>query len=270
MEPMAHDSQFVGSVPDLYQQLMVPMIFAEAADRLADEIAGRAPSDILETAAGTGVLTRAMGQRWPSAQVTATDLNQPMIDVAATRTPDGERVTWEQSDAQDLHFAYESFDVVACQFGAMFFSDKIRAYTEARRVLRPGGAFVFSVWDRIEANEIPDVIERALVRACPDPPLMFMSRTPHGYHDVDEIRGELTAAGFADIEVEPVDALSRTTAVDASVAFCQGTPLRGEVVAHPVLDVPTATQIALDALLAHFGPGPIAAPIRSFTFVAAG
>lgn len=270
MEPMAHDSQFVGSVPDLYQQLMVPMIFAEAADRLADQIAARSPSDILETAAGTGVLTRAMGQRCPSAQITATDLNQPMIDVAATRTPDGERVTWEQSDALDLHFGDEMFDVVACQFGAMFFPDKVRGYTEARRVLRPGGAFVFSVWDRLEANEVTHLIQRALVRACPDPPLLFMSRTPHGYYDVEEIRGQLAQAGFTDIEVEAVDALSRTTAAEASVAFCQGTPLRGEIASHPVLDVPTATQIALEALLEQYGPGPIAAPIRSFAFVATG
>ncbi len=266
--PMAHDSQFVGSVPDVYQQLMVPMIFAEAADHLADQVAARSPEQILETAAGTGVLTRAMIQRCPAAQITATDLNQPMIDVAAAGSLGGDQVTWMQSDALDLDFEDESFDVVACQFGAMFFPDKVRGYAEARRVLRPGGAFVFNVWDRIEANEIPKVIEQALLRACPDPPLLFMSRTPHGYYDVDRIRTELGEAGFVGVEIQAVDAVSRTTAADAAVAFCQGTPLRGEITAHPRLDVPSATQIALDALVARYGSGPIAAPIRSFEVVA--
>ncbi|MGA8850974.1 MAG: methyltransferase domain-containing protein [Aeromicrobium sp.] len=265
---MAHDSQFVGSVPEMYQQLMVPMIFAGAADRLADQVAARSPEHILETAAGTGVLTRAIIQRCPAAQITATDLNQPMIDVASATSRGGDRVTWMQSDALDLKFGDETFDVVVCQFGAMFFPDKVRGYAEASRVLRPGGAFVFNVWDRIEANEVPQTIEQALLRACPNPPLLFMSRTPHGYHDVNRIRAELGEAGFSDVDIQAVDAVSRTTAADAAVAYCQGTPLRGEIAAHPGLDVPSATQIALDALVARYGSGPIAAPIRSFEVVA--
>ena len=268
MESSAEDARFVGSVPELYARLLVPMIFAEAADRLADQIATLSPSDVLETAAGTGVLTRATAARCPTARITATDLNQPMLDVAASLTPGLEQITWQQGDAQDLAFDDESFDVVACQFGVMFFPDRLRAYAEAHRVLRGGGAFVFSTWDRIESNEIADVIQRALVSACPDQPLLFMSRAPHGYHDRDQIRGELTEAGFADIEIQIVDGLSRTTASDAAVAFCQGTPLRGFIEAHPILDLQTATQIANDALLDRFGAAAIAAPIRSFSFVA--
>lgn len=262
----AGDALFVGSIPDTYERLMVPMIFAEPAELLATAVAERAPASVLETAAGTGVLTRALRRCLPDAALTATDLNQPMLDEAARRSRLDD-VTWQQADATALPFADASFDVVACQFGAMFFPDKVVGFTEARRVLRHGGAFVLNTWDRIEANEVPHVITEALVAAAPEEPLLFMSRTPHGYFDVDRIRADLEAAGLT-ASIEAQDGVSRTTAAEAAVAFCQGTPLRGELERHPVLDLASATRIATEALLAHYGPEPIAPPIRWFQVVA--
>ena len=139
----AGDAQFLGSIPDTYERLMVPMIFAAPAELLAAAVAERAPASVLETAAGTGVLTRAMRRMLPGAAITATDLNQPMLDEAARRSGLAD-VTWQQADATALPFDDGSFDVVACQFGVMFFPDKVRGFSEARRVLRPGGAFVFN------------------------------------------------------------------------------------------------------------------------------
>jgi SAM-dependent methyltransferase len=263
----AGDAQFLGSIPDTYERLMVPMIFAAPAELLAAAVAERAPASVLETAAGTGVLTRAMRRMLPGAAITATDLNQPMLDEAARRSGLAD-VTWQQADATALPFDDGSFDVVACQFGVMFFPDKVRGFSEARRVLRPGGAFVFNTWDRIENNEVPHVITRALVAAAPDEPLVFMSRTPHGYFDVDRVRSDLAAAGMT-VSIRAHEDVSRTTAAEAAVAFCQGTPLRGEIERHPTLDLASATRIAAEALLAHYGPDPVAPPIRWFQVVAA-
>ncbi|NRQ51463.1 class I SAM-dependent methyltransferase [Aeromicrobium stalagmiti] len=262
------DTRFVGPIPDLYQRLLVPMIFRAAADSLAQVVAGLSPHDVLETAAGTGALTRALVKACPDAAVTATDLNQPMLDAAATHTADGATVTFQQADALDLPFGDQTFDVVACQFGVMFFPDRVHGYREAGRVLRPDGSFVFNTWDRIENNEVTHVIQSALVAAAPDEPLLFMSRTPHGYFSPEQIRADLEAAGMPGASITAIDGTSRTSASEAATAFCQGTPLRVAIESHTTLSVAEATAIAEDALLQHFGAGPIDAPIRSFEVVA--
>lgn len=256
------DAQFRGRIPDIYERLLVPMIFQAAADRLADVVAGLSPRRILETAAGTGVLTRALAEACPDASITATDLNQPMLDEATRHHPGA--VTWRQADALDLPVDDDAFDVVACQFGVMFFPDRVRGYREAARVLTPGGSFFFSSWDRIERNEVPFVIETALVAAAPDHPLTFMSRTPHGYFAPEQIVVDLEAAGMPGATIRAVDGTCRTSAAEAAMAFCQGTPLRIAIENHDSLGVEEATAVAEEALLRHFGSGPIDAPIRWF------
>lgn len=263
----SRDTQFVGQIPEIYERLLVPMIFQAAADQLAGIVSEGSPSNILETAAGTGALTRALLERCPDAAITATDLNQPMLDSAAARSPDA-NVEWRQADALDLPFADRSFDAVACQFGVMFFPDRVLGYREALRVLKPDGSFVFNTWDRIENNEVTSVIQFALIAAAPEHPLDFMSRKPHGYFSTLQIEADLEAAGATDITITPLAGTSRTTAAEAAIAFCQGTPLRVAIEAHDTIDVPRATEIAEAALLKHYGSGPIDAPIRSFTVVA--
>jgi len=162
------DAAFVGSVPEMYTRYMGPMFFepyaADMASRLRDTISGR----LLETACGTGILTRALAAALPSSvAITATDLNEPMLDFAKLQ-PGGERVQWRQTDAQNLPFPDDTFDVVVCQFGVMFFPDKPRAYREVFRVLKPGGRFLFSVWDRIETNDLGFVVHKAVMKIYPD------------------------------------------------------------------------------------------------------
>src|SRR5438093_1952180 len=155
---VATDKLFAGSIPEIYDRLLVPLIFEPYARDLAERLAGVKPREVLETAAGTGVLTRAIASRLPAgARIVATDLNQPMLDRAAARQPGDGRIAWRQADALALPFADQSFDAVACQFGVMFFPDKVQVYREARRVLKPGGRFLFNVWDRIDANEFAHV-----------------------------------------------------------------------------------------------------------------
>jgi len=150
----ATDKLFAGSIPEAYERFLVPLIFESYAADLAKRVVKTKPQDVLEIAAGTGVLTRSMLSRLPeTVRIVATDLNQPMLDQAAMRQPPNRRIEWRQADALELPIPSESFDVVACQFGVMFFPDKIQGYKEARRVLRSRGHFLFNVWDRISENQ---------------------------------------------------------------------------------------------------------------------
>jgi ubiquinone/menaquinone biosynthesis C-methylase UbiE len=267
---VATDKLFAGSIPEIYDRFLVPLIFEPYALDMAKRIAALGPSDVLETAAGTGVLTRALASRLePSVRIMATDLNQPMLDYAARRQQGG-AVDWKQADALALPFGDRSFDVVTCQFGVMFFPDKVQGYGEARRVLRPGGRFLFNAWDRIADNEFADVVTEAVAGLFPDDPPRFLARTPHGYHDVERIRQELKEAGFAGVTIDAVDARSRAASPrDAALAFCQGTPLRNEIEARDALRLEEATNRAADALARRFGPGAVDGRIRALVVSAA-
>jgi SAM-dependent methyltransferase len=199
-----------------------------------------------------------------------TDLNQPMLDYAVSRHGTDARIEWRQADALDLPFDDASFDVVCCQFGAMFFSDRIAAYAEARRVLRPGGRFVLSVWDRVEENAFADDVTSALATVFPSDPPQFLARTPHGYHDVALIRGDLSRAGFSAIRIETREDVSRApSARAAAVAYCQGTPLRNEIEARGDGSLELATDSATAAIATRHGEGPVAGKIQAHVIVAA-
>jgi ubiquinone/menaquinone biosynthesis C-methylase UbiE len=267
---VATDKVFAGSIPELYDRFMVPLIFEPYARDLADRLAKAGPQDLLETAAGTGALTRAVAARLPvSTRITATDLNQPMLDHARTRLSGDSRITWKQADALALPFGEQSFDAVVCQFGVMFFPDRVAGYKEARRVLKSGGHFIFNVWDRISENDFADVVTQALADIFPDDPPRFMARTPHGYHDVDQIRADLKAAGFANASVDVVDARSKApSARDAAIAYCQGTPLRNEIDARDASRLEEATAKAAEALARRFGTGAVDGRIRALVITA--
>ena len=264
-----NDKVFAGSIPEIYDRFLVPLIFEPYALDLARRVAALAPSDVLETAAGTGVLTRALGnQLAASARIVATDLNQPMLDQAAKRQQAG-AVEWKQADALALPFADRSFDVVTCQFGIMFFPDRVKGYGEARRVLRPGGRFLFNVWGRIEDNEFADVVTQALAEVFPEDPPRFMARTPHGHHDVGRIRQELAAAGLTEIAVEAVDARSKApSARDVAIAYCQGTPLRNEIEARDASRLEEATSRAAAAVAQRFGTAAVDGRLRALVISA--
>ena len=265
------DKVFGGSIPKFYDTLMVPMIFDAYADDLAALVAASSPGAVLETAAGSGVVTRALARRLGTgARYVVTDLNQPMLDYAATRQGSDGRIEWRQADALDLPFEDASFDVVCCQFGAMFFPDRVAGYAEAHRVLRPGGRLVFNVWDRIEANAFAEEVTHAVAAVFPHDPPRFLARIPHGYHDVVLIREELSRAGFVDIEIETREKVSRaSSARDAATAYCQGTPLRNEIEARDAGLLQFATDRASEAISACHGDGPVAGRIQAHVIVAA-
>jgi SAM-dependent methyltransferase len=268
MSQSTGDQAFVDAIPEVYERLVVPLIFESYAADLARRVAATAPRSVLEIAAGTGVLTRQLAMALPdSTSIVATDLNGPMLEQAKAR---GTRrsVQWEIADALKLPFADGSFDAIACQFGAMFFPDKTRAYSEVRRVLRPGGRFFFNVWDRIEDNEFTVVTESALGELFPENPPRFFSRTPHGYCNSALIERELAAAGFTDnVEVHTVTARSRAECARiAATALCFGTPLRNEIEARAPPSLESATDHVTTAIAKRFGTGPIDGKIQAIVF----
>lgn len=267
---IASDKLFAGSIPDNYERFLVPVIFDSYARDLADRLGEIQPREILETAAGTGALTRAIASRFPAhARIVATDLNQPMLDRAAASSPMNDRIIWRRADALALPFQDQSFDAVACQFGVMFFPAKVQAYKEARRVLKPGGSFLFNVWDRITENDFAEVVAEGLADLFPQNPPSFLARTPYGYHDLALIRRELTDAGFASAAIETVKHTSRAaTPRDVAVAFCQGTPLRNEIEARDASRLEEATRIATEALERRFGSGPVEGGISAHVITA--
>jgi SAM-dependent methyltransferase len=259
------DRVFSGSIPRLYETHLVPLIFEPYAADLADRLVSRPLARVLEVAAGTGVATRALASVLrENVSIVATDLNQPMLDrAAAIGTP--RPVEWRQADAMQLPFGDGLFDAVVCQFGVMFFPDKPKAFSEARRMLKSGGVLIFSVWDRIEENEFADTVTTALESLFQIDPPRFLARTPHGYHHHPTIERDLANGGFtASPQIITVAARSRATSARVpAVGYCQGTPLRNEIEARDASRLGEATDVAAEAIAQRFGRGPVDGKIQA-------
>ena len=259
MSSFGTDKVFAGSIPKFYETYLVPLLFEPYAADLANRLASRSLGRVLEVAAGTGVVTRALASVLPErVAIVATDLNQPMLDQASalgTKRP----VEWRQADAMQLPFRDETFDAVICQFGVMFFPEKPKAFSEARRVLRPGGVFIFDVWDRLEENEFADTVTAALASLFPEDPPRFLARTPYAYHEHASIEQDLVSGGFiAPPEIITLAARSRAkSSQDPAIAFCQGTPLRNEIEGRDASRLGDATDVAAEAIARRFGRGNV-------------
>ena len=261
----ASDKVFAGSIPKIYESYLVPLIFQPYADDLARRLASRPVQRVLEVAAGTGVVTRALAKALPEhVEIVATDLNQAMVDHAAsigTARP----VEWRQADAMQLPFPHAAFDAVVCQFGVMFFPDKAKAFAEMRRVLRKDGVFLFNAWDRIEENEFADAVTQALERFFPDDPPRFLARTPHGYHEPAMIERDLAQGGFPGRpEMVTIPYQSRADSPRRpAVAYCQGTPLRNEIETRDAARLGEATDAAEREIVRRFGSGAVQGRIQA-------
>ena len=264
------DKVFAGSVPEDYDRYLVPLIFERFAEDIAQRAAALSPRTVLETAAGTGVVTRALTPRLlPEATYVVTDLNQPMLDHAATRQVADGRIRRLPADAQALPFEDAAFDLVCCQFGVMFFPDRQSGYREAKRVLRPGGFFLFNVWDRIEENVFANDVTNALAEVFPSDPPRFLERTPHGYHDTALIRSELEKAGFSSVVIETrTEQSCASSPRHPALAYCQGTPLRNEIEARDAGELEAATDYAASKIASRHGSGAVAAKIQAHVIVA--
>ncbi|WP_411105299.1 class I SAM-dependent methyltransferase [Streptomyces sp. cmx-4-9] len=251
-------------MPAAYEHHLVPVVFRPFAADLAARAARLHPRRILELAAGTGALTSALLAAAPSAEVTATDLNEAMVALGSARAPGA---LWLQADAQRLPFPDGSFDLVACQFGVMFFPDRVAAYTEVRRVLAPGGRFLFTTWGPLDTHAFGAALQAGLERAFPADPPQFLRTVPHGYADPAAVAADLAAAGLAVAEEQELTLEGRApSAADVATGFLAGTPVRAAVEERG--GGPSAVAAVTEEMTSRLGPGPVTAPMTAYVFLA--
>jgi ubiquinone/menaquinone biosynthesis C-methylase UbiE len=205
----------------------------------------------------------------PGAQVVATDINPGMLEFAnhALRS---KYVSFQPADAQNLPFAEGSFDLVLCQFGAMFFPDKIRANQEARRVLRPNGHYLLVTFNRLELNPIPKAAEDAVNALFAHDPFDYMERGPFCYADPARIKHDLLAAGFTEVEIETIELSTRVNSHDTAQGLVFGSPFRSEIERRDPSALDRAAEAVAQALVRWDGKdAPMSAHlVTARTFVA--
>jgi len=251
-------------MPAAYDRWLGPAVFAPFAVDLAARAARREPTRMLEIAAGTGVLTRELIRALPAAELTATDLNAAMVELGSQRVPSAR---WEQADAARLPYPDEHFDLVVCQFGVMFFPDKPVAFAEVRRILRPGGRFVFNTWGSVDTHGFAAALVAGLERAFPGDAPSFLVAVPHGYADPARVMSDLAAGGLEHVSADQVILEGHTASVtDVAAGFCTGTPLRAGIEARS--DLVATISIVSDEMLKRLGPGPVTAQMTAHVFEA--
>lgn len=260
-------SRFVGNIPEHYDSRLGPVIFADCAEDLARRVAATGATRVLEIAAGTGIASRKLRDALaPGARLVITDLNPPMLAIAQTKFRQGEAVELQQADAMALPFAAGTFDVVACQFGVMFFPDRVASFREVARVLQPGGRYIFSTWGSMAANPYAQVNYDVISGLMTDSPPQF-GKVPFSCHDADRVRDELGQAGWDEVQHDRVVLNKVVTDVPGfarGVVF--GTPLFDEITRHGTV-APTAVVAAIArALSLRFGPDPVVFPLQANVF----
>jgi SAM-dependent methyltransferase len=265
---MSSHTSFSGSVPAIYDRLLGPALFEPYARDLVARLDRRDGVRVLEVACGTGIVTRRLREELPQGStLVATDLNEPMLDVARTLVPLPD-ITWQYADAQELPFPDGSFDAYVCQFGLMFLPDKVRGLTEARRVLAPEGQLLANVWLSGADNEHVPVIQSVLDRLYPDSPPTFLD-VPYGYCDEDRIRADLDAAGWSDAMLDTVRVPSESpTALEFATGFAAGSPLTHELVARGA-DPDEVARALADELSAVGGSEPYRVELGAIVISAA-
>jgi len=262
-------AQFSGSIPAAYDRYLGPLLFQPYAEDLAARLEMKENDSVLEVACGTGILTRVLRSRLPATvKLTATDLNEPMFRNAAGKFGKEEAVRWLQADACSLPFGDRIFDAVVCQFGIMFVPDKALAAREARRVLKPGGLFLFNTWDALEHNELTQIAHETIAGYFDkDPPAFY--QLPFGYHDSSEIKRTLEGAGFREIHIDVVEKVSAADRVeDAAKGLVQGTPISIAITERDPSLLPVITSGVADAIKNRFGEANIRVPMRALVISA--
>jgi ubiquinone/menaquinone biosynthesis C-methylase UbiE len=258
---------FVGSIPEQYENGLGPVIFVDYAADIARRTAASGPKRVLETAAGTGIVTRQLrDQLPPTTHLIATDLNPPMLEAARAKFEPAEGVELRAADATSLPFPDGSFDAVVCQFGVMFFPDKDRSYREVNRVLAPGGRYFFNVWDSFRFNPFARIAHEVIGSFFPaDPPPFYT--VPFSYASIDPIQQSLVDAGFANVTVGVVrldKEIPDTARFARALVF--GNPVIDQIRARGGVDPERIVAAIERALRQEFGGPPPRMPLQAIVF----
>jgi len=260
----AEHVQFSGSIPAAYDRYLGPVLFQPYAEDLAGRLQVGEEGSVLELACGTGITTRVLRSRLPAkVKLVATDLNEPMFRHAAAKFSQEEAVEWSQADACSLPFGNGLFDAVVCQFGIMFVPDKALAAREAHRVLKPGGQFLFNVWDALEENHLCQSAHETITSYFEkDPPTFY--QTPFGYHDHEEIKRTLESAGFREVRTEVVAKIGEASRADeVATGLVQGNPVSVAIAERDASLLPVITNAVAKAITRRFGETDLSVPMRA-------
>jgi len=262
-------ASFVGSIPENYDRYLGPMLFeftgADMARRIEEHTSHSAR--VLEVACGTGISTRHLATTLPpGTEITATDLNQAMLDHASKSNGGLPGVTYSQADALDLPFADDSFDAVACPFGIMFFPDMLKGMSEMARVLKPGGVLALNVWDSFEHNPSVGLANRVVQQFFENDPPKFLE-VPFGTVTAERGRELYLATGFEDVEI---DHISEAVEIEdhhlPARGFITGNPTILEVKERATVDADEIIAALADALATEFGPAPTTLSFQAIVF----
>ncbi len=264
-------SQFTGSIPEIYDTCLGPLLFEFSAKDLAARIKDHIPphGKILEVACGTGIATHHFRKTSPeTAVILATDLNGAMIEHARKKQGHLQGVTFEIADALSLPFEDREFDLVLCQFGLMFFPDKLKAVNEMSRVLKPGGLLAFNVWDSFEQNRCVAIAHETISGFFDDEPPKFL-KTPFGFYDIDPIKILLEQAGLTNIEFDTVSETIEGLEPDSiAKGLVEGNPGILEINERANATANEVTKAVAQAIEAEFGPSPLKIPLQAIVFKA--
>jgi ubiquinone/menaquinone biosynthesis C-methylase UbiE len=263
------DAAFVGSIPENYDRYLGPIYFHHYADDLAARLVVTPEMHVLETACGTGILTARLVRRLAGqGTVVATDLNEPMLAYARQKGLGGSHLEWRQADATKLPFDDSSFDAVMCQFGLMFYSDKVTGLREAFRVLKPGGHHVFSVWDALEQNRIAKISHDTIGSFFPSKPPQFYL-VPFSLHDAAKISAWLDGVGFRRVECHEVRKVGMSPSAEAAaLGLIEGTPAYLAIMEQRPEVLANIKAALARNLIAEFGDQPLRCQLRAYVFSA--
>lgn len=266
--PRTHAS-FTGSIPENYDRFLGPMLFEFTGADLAQRVNDRTqhPAKVLEVACGTGISTRHLATTLPDGtEITATDLNQAMLDYATHANGGLPGVTYSQADALDLPFDDESYDAVVCPFGIMFFPDIAKGMREMVRVLRPGGVVAVNVWDSFEHNPSVGVANRVVQQFFEIDPPRFLE-VPFGTVTAETGRELCHTAGLENVEVAHVsEAVEISDHELPARGFITGNPTIIEINERAKVNADEIISTLTEALALEFGPAPTTLSFQAIVF----
>jgi ubiquinone/menaquinone biosynthesis C-methylase UbiE len=177
-------------------------MFAPLTRALIEDAGIKTGDLVLDVAGGAGEpsLTIA-GVVGPTGSVMCTDAVEEMV-VAAQREAHErgiENIDFRQCTADSLPFSNDSFDVVVCRLGAMFFPDPLDALREMLRVTKPGGTLTFAVWHKSELNPYSYLVTQVVSRYVPVPAADPDAPDAFRFADAGKLAAILKQAGATDI-----------------------------------------------------------------------